>query len=94
MLLIEGKAHAYVFPSPGCKRWDTCAPEAILHALGGKLTDIYGRAYDYSASVDPRVNEWGTLATCEGEAHKEYLGLIPDELKAQVKDYFKNKAKK
>ena len=38
LLLIEGKAHAYVFPSPGCKKWDTCAPEAILHALGGKVS--------------------------------------------------------
>ncbi|KFP02615.1 3'(2'),5'-bisphosphate nucleotidase 1, partial [Calypte anna] len=35
--LIEGKASAYVFASPGCKKWDTCAPEAILHAVGGKL---------------------------------------------------------
>ena len=52
MLLMEGRAHAYVFPSPGqlplnssspsnfiedskpgCKKWDTCAPEAILHAM-------------------------------------------------------------
>ena len=41
LLLIEGKAHAYVFPSPGCKKWDTCAPEAILHALGGKVSKIY-----------------------------------------------------
>ena len=40
LLLIEGKAHAYVFPSPGCKKWDTCAPEAILHALGGKVSEI------------------------------------------------------
>ncbi len=94
MLLIEGVAHAYVFPSPGCKRWDTCAPEAILHALGGKLTDIKGNLYDYSANVSPRVNEWGTLATCEETAHKEYLGLIPDDCKDQVKDYFKNRAKK
>lgn len=35
--LIEGKASAYVFASPGCKKWDTCAPEAILHAVGGKI---------------------------------------------------------
>lgn len=34
--LIEGKASAYVFASPGCKKWDTCGPEAILHAVGGK----------------------------------------------------------
>lgn len=34
--LIEGKASAYVFASPGCKKWDTCAPEVILHAVGGE----------------------------------------------------------
>lgn len=90
MLLIEGKAHAYVFPSPGCKRWDTCAPEAILHAMGGKLTDIKGRLYDYNKDV-VKQNEWGTLATCEEAVHTEYLNLIPDALKDQVKDYFKNK---
>ncbi|XP_020837900.1 3'(2'),5'-bisphosphate nucleotidase 1 isoform X1 [Phascolarctos cinereus] len=32
--LIEGKASAYVFASPGCKKWDTCAPEVILCAVG------------------------------------------------------------
>lgn len=33
--LVEGRASAYVFASPGCKKWDTCAPEAILNAVGG-----------------------------------------------------------
>ena len=36
--VIEGDAHAYVFASPGTKKWDTCAPEAILVAMGGALT--------------------------------------------------------
>ena len=92
-LRIEGKAHAYVFPSPGCKKWDTCAPEAILHALGGKLTDIHGDFYKYNKGVG-KVNEHGTLATCVLEQHQEYLDLIPQEMKDQVKDYFKNRAKK
>ena len=65
-----------------------------MHAMGGKLTDIKGNLYDYSKDVNPRVNEWGTLATVTEEIHAEYLALIPDELKDQVKDYFKNKAKK
>jgi len=52
MLLIEGQAHAYVFPSPGFKKWDTCAPEAILLALGGKLTDIKGNTYKYHTGVE------------------------------------------
>jgi len=93
MLLIEGKAHAYVFPSPGCKKWDTCAPEAVLHAMGGKLTDIKGDLYDYNKDVGMR-NDWGTLATFTADDHAEYLKLIPQENKDQVKDYFKSKSKK
>ncbi len=30
---IEKGAHAYVFSSPGTKKWDTCAPEAVLLEL-------------------------------------------------------------
>lgn len=30
---LEGAA-AYVFASPGCKKWDTAAPEAVLNAAG------------------------------------------------------------
>lgn len=40
--LIEGKASAYVFASPGCKKWDTCAPEVILHAVGGQSISLGG----------------------------------------------------
>jgi 3'(2'), 5'-bisphosphate nucleotidase len=93
LLLIEGEAHAYVFPSPGCKKWDTCAPEAILHALGGKMTDIKGNFYEYHKDVEV-VDEWGILATANVADHEDYLSRIPQECKDQVKDYFKNKAKK
>lgn len=90
ILLMEGQAHCYVFCSPGCKKWDTCGPEAILHTLGGKLTDIKGNYYQYHKDVG-HVNEWGILATAKASDHQEYLNRIPDEFKAQVKDYFKKK---
>ena len=93
LLLIEGKAHAYVFPSPGCKKWDTCAPEAILHSIGGKLTDIKGNDYEYHKDVN-FVDEWGILATGNAEEHSDYLNRIPQDCKDQVKDYFKNRSKK
>ncbi|TRY61653.1 hypothetical protein TCAL_12951 [Tigriopus californicus] len=92
LLLIEGRAHAYVFPSPGTKKWDTCAPQAILHALGGKLTDIHGAEFKYHKDVG-RVNDWGTLATSVAEEHQDYLSRIPQDMRDQVKDYFKNKKK-
>jgi len=51
MLLMDGKANAYVYPSAGCKKWDTCACEAVLHAAGGRLTDMKGNSYDYRKGV-------------------------------------------
>jgi 3'(2'), 5'-bisphosphate nucleotidase len=80
LLLIEGKAHAYVFASPGCKKWDTCAPEAVLQAVGGKLTDIHGNTYQYHGSVQRR-NTGGVLATQEADKHAWYLERIPAECK-------------
>lgn len=51
LLLLEGKAHVYLFASRGCKKWDTCAPEAILNAVGGKLTKLDGEHYQYHKEV-------------------------------------------
>lgn len=80
LLLIEGRAHAYVFASPGCKKWDTCAPEAVLHAAGGKLTDMHGNDILYHATVQRR-NAGGVLATLDGPAHTWYKERIPQEVR-------------
>lgn len=81
LLLLEGKAHAYVFASKGCKKWDTCAPEAVLHALGGRLTDLLGHQILYHAKVQ-RKNAGGVLATLSN--HRWYVDKIPKE----IRDHF------
>lgn len=78
--LLEGKASVYVFASPGCKKWDTCAPEAVLAAAGGKLTDILGNNYKYGASVG-KPNKTGVLAAVNHDLHNYALSRIPQELK-------------
>ncbi|KAK0182837.1 hypothetical protein PV327_000931 [Microctonus hyperodae] len=83
VLLLEGKAHAYIFASRGCKRWDTCAPEAILHAAGGTMTDFWGEKYAYDANTD-YLNAKGILATAPGEQHSWYISNIPDEVKQEI----------
>lgn len=75
--LVEGKASAYVFASPGCKKWDTCAPEAILHTVGGKLTDMYGNPYSYNADVK-HMNSAGVLATLRN--HEYYVSRVPQSV--------------
>lgn len=84
--LLEGVASIYVFASPGCKKWDTCAPEAILAATGGKLTDIFGNAYKYGAD-ESRPNKTGVLAAVNEDLHNYAVNRIPQELK----DKFINK---
>lgn len=62
VMLLEGNISHYVFPKKGTKRWDTCAPQAVLESLGGKLVNIHGQEYDYRASCDPN-NADGVVAT-------------------------------
>ena len=45
-----GEADLYVHGGRGAKRWDSCAPEAILLAAGGRFTDIEGELIDYAAA--------------------------------------------
>lgn len=46
-LLAEGAADLYLHPGPRTQRWDSCAPEAVLRAAGGVLTDLAGDPIRY-----------------------------------------------
>jgi 3'(2'), 5'-bisphosphate nucleotidase len=46
--LAQGEAELYVHEGRGLKRWDSCAPEAILRAAGGRLSDLDGAPIDYT----------------------------------------------
>ena len=83
MLLLEGAAHAYVFPTPGTKKWDTCAPEAILRACGGDLTDMLGRTLPYGETVK-HMNSEGVLATAIASQLPYYRDLIPQDVKQKI----------
>lgn len=85
LLLLEGRAHAYIFASQGCKRWDTCAPEAVLHAAGGMLTDINGNVYPYNKETNVK-NIGGILATAKKEDHSKFLNLLPENVKQSFKN--------
>jgi len=78
--VIEGDAHAYVFASPGTKKWDTCAPEAILVAMGGRLTDMHGNDLKYDSKVS-HPNKGGVLATISAEAQKWYVDHVPESVR-------------
>lgn len=58
--VIKGNQDAYIHTTL-IKKWDICAPAAILSALNGKLTTLDGTAIDYSSEKEPK-NEGGVLA--------------------------------
>jgi len=76
LLVIDGTADAYVYATSGTKKWDTCAPEALLKAAGGCLTDLRGFAIDYSPKEDVQ-NPDGILAAKTAELHSRMLTLLP-----------------
>ncbi|KAL7057666.1 hypothetical protein AAHC03_016372 [Spirometra sp. Aus1] len=79
LTLLEGVAHSYVYANSGCKRWDTCAPEALLNCIGGRLTGLDGKPYSYSKEVNP-INTMGVLATPVAAWHSSYLARIPSSV--------------
>ncbi|MDP7033964.1 MAG: 3'(2'),5'-bisphosphate nucleotidase CysQ [Planctomycetota bacterium] len=77
-LLLRCEADLYPHPGGGTKRWDTCAPEAILRAGGGQLTDVLGQPIDYSGREI--ANQGGFLAS-NGSIHEEILERLNPLLK-------------
>ncbi len=72
-MIATQRADLYLHPSGGTKDWDTCAPEAIVHAAGGKITDVFGEPLKYrEADVENRT---GVVAS-NGVAHERIIEVV------------------
>ncbi len=72
-LLATREVDLYIHPSLGCKEWDVCAPDAVLRAAGGRMTDCWGRPLRYNR---PDVHQrWGLIAS-NGRAHSIIVGRV------------------
>ncbi len=69
-LLATGQCDLYIHPSPGLKEWDTCAPDAILRAAGGAISDAWGRPLRYNKSD---VRQRQGLAASNGAIHAQIV---------------------
>lgn len=78
--LAEGQAHVFVYPNQGCMKWDTCAPEAVLTAIGGKVTDVNGKHYTYFKD-EVLMNRGGVFASRNQGDHDELVSKMPEEVK-------------
>ncbi len=72
-LIARGEADVYLEPGPYTKRWDSCAPEAILRAAGGTLTTILGHPLSYGGRR--LANTQGLLAS-NGVCHERVVQAV------------------
>jgi len=78
--VVKGTQDAYVHVTL-IKKWDICAPAAILAAIGkdglqGQLTTLTGEEIDYSKGEEAK-NGMGVLATLRH--HKDFVDALKDE---------------
>jgi len=72
-LIARRLADLYIHPSPGCKEWDLCAPQAIVEAAGGHMTDCWGNPLRYNKR-DVRAHN-GVVVT-NGVMHDVIVSVV------------------
>lgn len=72
-LVAEGTRDLYVYPGGRTKKWDTCAPEAVLVAAGGRLTDTHGGLIDYT---EQNLYNRGGIVASNGRLHDMVVSTI------------------
>lgn len=76
-LLAEGRAHLYLHLGAKTNQWDTCAPQAIIEAAGGLMTDRNGRPLQYNVAEIRNLN--GVVAS-SGVMHDRVIEEIQKAL--------------
>ncbi|ETN64182.1 myo inositol monophosphatase [Anopheles darlingi] len=71
--VIQNNATAYLHTTH-IKKWDICAGDAILAAIGGKMTDLHNDHIDYLDGQP--LNPNGLLATALATTHEAYIKRI------------------
>lgn len=81
-MLVTRQVDIYLEPSSMTKAWDSCAPEAILRAAGGQMTDLTGTPLRYTPR-DVR-NRQGLVAT-NGSCHDTVISQITEVVREQAR---------
>lgn len=71
--VASGATDLYVHPGPSGMLWDSCAPEAIVRAAGGLMTDARGRDIDYRR---PTLQNMDGVLAASPRLHAEALAKL------------------
>lgn len=76
--LQRNHAALWFFPKGGTSLWDVAAPDALLRALGGKLTNKYGALMDYTKRREQAENVEGVVACIDPDLHAKCIALFQE----------------
>jgi 3'(2'), 5'-bisphosphate nucleotidase len=72
-LVCQGERDLYLYPGEQTKLWDTCSPEAILTAAGGRVSDMDGRPLVYSKAD---LNNRNGVVASNGPLHDHVIRAL------------------
>ncbi len=72
-LVSQGERDLYLYPGEQTKLWDTCGPEALLIAAGGRMSDMDGRPLDYSKAD---LNNRSGVVASNGPLHDHVIRAL------------------
>lgn len=81
--VVRGEASAFIMDS-GASRWDTCACEALLMAVGGRVTTLDDQPYLYLQSDESYLNAGGVIAARTDALHGRVAAAFHQEQEEQV----------
>ncbi len=67
--VIKGETDGLLYLRAANHKWDSCAGEAILLALGGSFTDSRGNPIEYDPNNGNTVNELGNICFSDKALH-------------------------
>lgn len=76
MALINGDADLFVYLSHHTSKWDTCAGEAIIKALGGKTLTMKEEEIVYDPELEDHHNNFGVISSLDHELIKKAFEFL------------------
>lgn len=65
MMVANGEVDAMAYCQNWTHKWDSCAGEAIIKAMGGKFTTPWGNNIRYNVDRSSTHNKQGMIATLD-----------------------------
>jgi 3'(2'), 5'-bisphosphate nucleotidase len=81
MLVVKHEVELALYAHSQTYKWDSCAPEAIVHALGGIFTSQYGEPILYNSEIKNEPNSEGLICSFDEEIHRKVIEMCLEDRK-------------